>query len=369
VDKKLVFFSGRHPHLSYLELVFALGEKSVQADFKNGLCYVQDPDLSVEYWQNRLGGVIKIAELVLDGVTLSQLKQYLIENTVLDFGINYLGKGGEMRFLAPLLKEVKKGLGKNSRFYNANFHNLNSVQTANLLKKKGEEWIIWPEKETFKLARTLVVQDVDAYRLRDYEKPVRDAKIGMLPPKLAQMLVNIAGEVQTIWDPFCGTGTILQEGVLMGKKVIGSDLNPQMVKAAKQNLQSFNSAQVLDIFQHDAGKFLNYRVDAQITESYLGPIFNHYPNLEELHRTDAMLSVLYEKWLANAARARIPLIVTCVPVYRMRNSHFFMEKTLAVIAKSLYNLSALTPVKDLSLVYSRPDQFVAREIVRLELKN
>lgn len=41
------------------------------------------------------------------------------------------------------------------------------------------------------LTVTLACQDVDAYAKRDTEKS-RDMVVGMMPPKLCQMMINIA---------------------------------------------------------------------------------------------------------------------------------------------------------------------------------
>ena len=40
------------------------------------------------------------------------------------------------------------------------------------------------------LAQTLFVQNIEAYAARDQARPKRDARVGMLPPKLAQILIN-----------------------------------------------------------------------------------------------------------------------------------------------------------------------------------
>ena len=56
------------------------------------------------------------------------------------------------------------------------------------------------------------VQDIDAYSKRDQTRPARDAKVGMLPPKLAQILINLCGPLKpgsVVLDPFCGTGVVL----------------------------------------------------------------------------------------------------------------------------------------------------------------
>jgi len=50
------------------------------------------------------------------------------------------------------------------------------------------------------------VQDINAYTKRDFGKK-RDMDTGMLPPKLAQMMINIANngkqEITSLYDPFC----------------------------------------------------------------------------------------------------------------------------------------------------------------------
>ena len=88
--------------------------------------------------------------------------------------------------------------------------------------------------------RVIGVQDIDAYAERDQARPARDAKVGMLPPKLAQILINLCGELKggsTVLDPFCGTGVVLQEALLMGYRAYGTDINERMVEYSKRNLE------------------------------------------------------------------------------------------------------------------------------------
>jgi tRNA (guanine10-N2)-dimethyltransferase len=84
--------------------------------------------------------------------------------------------------------------------------------------------------------RVVGVQDIDAYAKRDQARPARDAFVGMLPPKLAQILINLCGplkEGSCVLDPFCGTGVVLQEALLMGYRAYGTDLNPRMIEYTK----------------------------------------------------------------------------------------------------------------------------------------
>src|SRR6185503_10002944 len=97
------------------------------------------------------------------------------------------------------------------------------------------------------LAQTLFVQDIEAYGARDQARPARDARVGMLPPKLAQIMLNLsAGPLRAsaeelarlrVLDPFCGTGVILQEALLMGYSVLGTDIDERMVDYSRRNIK------------------------------------------------------------------------------------------------------------------------------------
>ncbi len=62
-----------------------------------------------------------------------------------------------------------------------------------------------------------------------------------LQPKLARCLVNLsrATKYEALFDPFCGTGTILIEAGLMGIECIGGELKEKMIKGAKRNLEHY----------------------------------------------------------------------------------------------------------------------------------
>lgn len=74
-----------------------------------------------------------------------------------------------------------------------------------------------------------------------------------LHPRYARALVNLtrvrAGD--TLLDPFCGTGGILLEASLVGARVLGSDISPEMIEGCRENLRHFNAGyerlEVLDV--------------------------------------------------------------------------------------------------------------------------
>ncbi|MEM2971161.1 MAG: THUMP domain-containing protein [Candidatus Bathyarchaeia archaeon] len=63
-----------------------------------------------------------------------------------------------------------------------------------------------------------------------------------MPAKLARCMVNLAkpktGEL--VFDPFCGTGSILIEAALIGCHILGLDIQKRMIKGANKNMKHFN---------------------------------------------------------------------------------------------------------------------------------
>ncbi|MBU4242494.1 MAG: methyltransferase domain-containing protein [Nanoarchaeota archaeon] len=88
-----------------------------------------------------------------------------------------------------------------------------------------------------------------------------------LHPKLARTLVNLSRVKNKMLDPFCGTGGILIEAGLMKIKTIGTDIDKEMLKKAKKNLNYFKLNCLLE--QKDARE-VNYKVDAIVTDPPYG---------------------------------------------------------------------------------------------------
>jgi len=88
----------------------------------------------------------------------------------------------------------------------------------------------------------------------------------MLPPKLAQMMINIAltptlsqrerEKNISIYDPFCGLGTILIEALNSGySNVYGSDLNEKMVEATSKNISFYlKQTTKAEVFKQDSSQ-------------------------------------------------------------------------------------------------------------------
>ncbi|TWP23346.1 methyltransferase domain-containing protein, partial [TM7 phylum sp. oral taxon 349] len=153
------------------------------------------------------------------------------------------------------------------------------------------------------IAESIGAQNISALAARDQARPRTDAFVGMLPPKLARMMVNFTGlpgkfndsaaestSRLCILDPFCGTGTVLQEALLSGYSIIGTDLSQKMIDYTTENLswlrQKFRTTgEVIALQQADATTFQwrpSRAIDAVVCETYLGQPFSAPPRPEKL---------------------------------------------------------------------------------------
>ncbi len=193
------------------------------------------------------------------------------------------------------LKRSAKHTGHVTRFVTSKQRALSSVIVEKeIFRHDGDEfvWIVLPDRILF--GKTVAVQAFEEYGARDYGRPGSDARSGMLPPKVAKMMVNLACATKggTILDPFCGSGTILQEALLLGYNCIGSDKSPSAVKDAKKNLDWLESHYSItqlphyDIFQSDVRTLSQHvtreSIDAIVTEPYLGPALRMIPSEDKL---------------------------------------------------------------------------------------
>jgi tRNA (guanine10-N2)-dimethyltransferase len=73
-------------------------------------------------------------------------------------------------------------------------------------------------------------------------------------PKVARALVNLARAPPggLVYDPFCGTGGLLLEAGLVDARVLGSDIDPRMVKGTERNLDHFG-VKTHTVFACDVG--------------------------------------------------------------------------------------------------------------------
>lgn len=109
-----------------------------------------------------------------------------------------------------------------------------------------------------------------------------------LDPRLARACINLAAKPNgNLLDPFCGSGGILIEAGFMGYQTFGYDIDKNMLKRAKTNLDHYNVKSHLEL--KDAVK-LNEQFDLIVTDLPYG----------KSSRLSDKLLELYKQFLDNA---------------------------------------------------------------------
>ncbi len=260
------------------------------------------------------------------------------------------------------------------------FHN-------HLTGENGCELLIIAQGNTTVIARTVAVQDIDSYTLRDRGRPRRDARVGMLPPKLAQIIINLAvGGIgsslatrasrldKTILDPFCGTGVILQEALLMGYAVCGTDLEPRMITYSRANLdwlrEEFPRLESR-VSSLDAGDATSHQwepvPDFVACETYLGRPFTDRPTPDVLAQTITDVNLIIKKFLRNVHSQLKPGSRLCVAVpawfVGQDVKHLPVIGTLGELG---FKRVVFEHALNQDLIYHREDQIVGRELLVLQ---
>ncbi|MCA9349866.1 hypothetical protein KC853_02340 [Candidatus Saccharibacteria bacterium] len=382
----------------------------IRAVYKNAEVFSNEfvrfqTDLTISI--NQLGSTPRIVEVVKatnpSQNILSIAKQIITDslrtNQKFNLAIsNYTNSQINSAQLLRLKKQLKQaGLKPRLVLPSSDKQALTSVQTFHnqLDQSPNLELLILKSNREIFLAKTIGIQNPDQYSLRDYHKPGRDSKVGMLPPKLAQIMINLA-EPQPedlIYDPFCGTGTINIEASLLGLHNAGSDNSESILKKAKQNLTwVFEQKSLLRLQSNPANPVTKslienlYLADATteqsldqlnfegqiklVSEGYLGENFESRPNLEQILTQKSKLESIYLQALAIWTKdSRISRIVICTPSWQLEDQ--MVSLNLIDQSKDLgYNLLKFgLGQPDDRLIYGRPGQFVKRELLVLEKSN
>lgn len=386
---------GRQPALGLAELESLYG-----ADVITPLGdYAALLDLSpTEVDFNRLGGstrsceVLEILETRDWPAIANHLSNILLEQVTalpegkIRLGLTHIGHGVSPKTLNTTglnLKRVIKATGRSVRVVPNTTHELNTAQVLHnqLTGSTGIELVIIPEKSRTIIARTIHSQDINAYAARDQKRPKRDARVGMLPPKLAQLIVNYAVSTTnplsglTVLDPFCGTGVVLQEALLMGYTAVGSDLEPRMIEFSQVNLDWFANSSPFSVpnarFSLEQGDATDHTWKPQpgfiACETYLGRPLSGLPQPEVLSDIMSDVDTIHRKFLRNVAQQTSPGFRMCIAVPAWKTPNGFKHlKTLGNLEELGYNRVRFVHVSNQALIYHRPEQLVARELVILQ---
>jgi len=383
---KLIFQFGSQPDLSRAELLnrfpnLAHG-RLVATRF-----FIVDCDESPAWLLKQLGGVVKILEVV-QGISakpdemITHLADHILKVTTekpkVVYGVSIIN-APELKGVGIALKRAIQQLSDRSvRSVVSRDPELSSatVHLEGLLAPRGVELVFLKDSSQVVVAETAAAQAFDEWSFRDYERPGRDAKRGMLPPKLAKMMINLGIRARephqvTIYDPFCGSGTVLTEAALLGAvQIFGSDIQKQAVDDSKQSFEWARTQfglenTVLDVFKHDVTeknqKIKPKSIDAVVAETFLGRPLKKGEQLRPEEKRD--LVSLYNRALISL----FPLIkeggcvVLALPFQTNPREVLPLHE---IIAQTGFTVDPLLPDHNM-IYYMRPDQRTGRQIVRL----
>lgn len=338
---------------------------------------------------NKMGGTIKIGDVIgsLDSTAsdqaVSMIVDYIksLEKNKINFGISSYEKKLNANAISIKVKSILKQSGTKVRHVRSENNILNAASIKhNKLTRGGLEILVAKVGGGFILASTIAAQDVDSYSKRDYEKPCRDTKVGMLPPKLAQILINLAqpGTDEIIVDPFCGSGTVLMESMIMGLNSEGSDISEAMINCSKKNCQwmkdslkneAVNNVKTTILDACDASsrkyEYSNYSV---VTEGYLGENFSYKPTMDQVNKQLDSSRRLYESFLKNIIdQTKKPkTVVLCLPFW-VRDSKPIKLEIIDYILSLGYTIKDFEFADSSNLLYYREDQNTGRQILVLKI--
>ncbi len=382
---------GRQPALGVAELERVLGAGHITRPSFEGAVLSDALPQDVPF--GRLGGTVKLAEYLgsleannlrgaqgeLNAFALACAQQ--IAEGKIQLGVsayNVAASPQQLMAVGLNLKKTLRAHGYTARLVpGANdASELNSAQVLHnhLTGERGVELIIVKDGAKLHVGRTVAVQDINAYAARDQNRPKRDARVGMLPPKLAQTIVNLSvGNARegVVLDPFCGTGVVLQEASLMGFEVYGSDLETRMIDYTSQNLAwlktKFSSGESDPKLEVGDATTLVWQPTPNFVacETYLGQPLTSWPTSDRLQQITGTCNVIIEKFLRNIGRQLAAGATLClaVPAWRAPNGQLHHLPLLDHLGQMGYNRMSFEHVRPQDLVYFRPDQLVARELL------
>ena len=407
--KSIIFIFGSNPQISLAELNAILGFGVLKLSARECALAELPDDADISALQERLGGTVKIGQLIgrvketesrtitlqprIDARGISMvrdelagaLKKTMNEEEKYIFGISAYSAGSAVNFKAVQekmkriglgLKKEFKSRGLRSRFAVSREDNLSSAAVVkNKLLTDGMEFLVLAGANELILGKTMTVQDFEKYNLRDYGRPVPSPRSGMLPPKLAQMMINISKirKNQTLLDPFCGSGTILQEAANLGiENIIGSDNEADAVSGSQKNLAWFQdefkvNSRSLRIFQCDARKLAEKiaadSIDVVAAEPYLGPPLTGREPFSIIQKNRDELEILYAAAFQEFAKILKPggAVVFIFPRFQ-KGQDVFEIRNLDQIKKCGFAIEPLSENRRGSVIYQKDIQHLAREI-------
>lgn len=241
-----------------------------------------------------LGGTTKVFQIESRAVIYNRLQDIIydaikMDSSTKDFGISAYGqiKLEEVNKLGFSVKKKLKMTGRNVRFVQLkDKEEISSILSEKLCGPRSVEFSFFGYENFVNVGRLVYVFDAKRWSTVDFGKPAGDKYSGMLPPKLARIMINLAmgqkhnyldsifkensnikqnleignwklvnpqnkiskdlkieacdlkihqGKTLVV-DPFCGSGNIGLEAISSGLDYFGSDISEKAVGDTELNI-------------------------------------------------------------------------------------------------------------------------------------
>lgn len=394
MDQKSFLILGRQSQIAFAEIYQYFGSKTVIEEYCQNAVILNDSRIG-ELAPKVFGGVPKSGFIITnlkarDEKSLSEiLLKFVSREGKFNFGLSGYDVGRkvdkkDIKNLGLRVKNIIKESGFSVRLVESRSETLSSADIVkNKLLNKGVELCLFFSKDKILVGKTEAVQPFEDYSERDYERPSRDMKRGMIPPKLARSMINLSGskEGSIILDPFCGVGTILQEALLMGYEAIGTDIDKKAIQGAGKNIKWLIEKKILGSSKYkietcdvrNLNKIVpENSVDAIVSELDLGPALGGGDGEKKILSIVRSLSEFYSEALVKMSvvlkkPGRAVLVMPYFPKYNLFVSNlvkFSGWKIIEPYPSEYQNVFFLSSRG--TMLYGREGQSVFREIIILE---
>ena len=367
-----IFVLGRDGELSKLEIESVLELKNIEFKILDG----NDSALVIETAKldpkiiNELGGVIKIAQVFSSTTRMDQVEQnlekaelYTGTKNKLEYYIDAMNTG-LLSFVEDYLKDYFKTIRVKAMYKSNN--EPTKLVNKNILKE-GLNLVIF---KGF-IGKAIAITNPKEFKTRDLARPEVD-HMKVISIRLAKILVNIAKVKKegTLLDPFCGSGTILQEALLKGINAVGVDKDQESVRQAEKNItwaiNEFRIKNQIKIIKGDSvnlsEKLKENSIDGVVTEPYMGPYIRKLPNMSEARDLVIELSDLYANLLKSlkTVMKKEARLVIVIPKFRTRENRNVMIDFRTMAEEKGFNLITKP------IAYGYKENKLLREIYVLE---
>jgi tRNA G10 N-methylase Trm11 len=362
---KYLFVLGRNIDLSIEEVKSFLEKEKIGfkiiSKIRNGILI--ETGRILRGFIDKLGGTISIGEVLTSG-SMDKISEEL-ENKPLHNArknkLNYVifnFNGKEFDRISFYLKNRfrKEGLKATEKKITGRI----SLQQGEEVSKVSSNLI---DEQYFLFENNFgkIIEETDYKKIekRDMGKPVRRNELS-ISPRLAKILINLSQVKQgeTILDPFCGVGTILQEALLQNIKVIGIDKDKKAIDCSELNLKWFNfNKNNYKLINEDSSKSKVPEVNGIATEPDLGELQKKVPSKEkakEITKNFESLMINILKNLKKYVKGRIVFTAPLVLVERERISCNFNKISL---------MTGMKIVRGFPINEFRLDSIIGRSIV------